>query len=183
MDDTNRLKLLRELAKRTLPQYNPEEWTLDRKDENKIYVASTLDEPIFAKINFEINTDLKLSYDGLINVPDHYRSNGLGSKLVGIREKFCQELGIEKIIINENENPSFWSNKGFRFMMPDEINQHDFLNYAYHEPMIKYLDKLTDSIKNTESIYSFKEKKEAYSPKGCLTTKIEPEDYGVFLIN
>lgn len=180
--DMHQLRILREIANRELPQYNPEEWLL-KENKNNIYVASMLDYPILAKMKFEINMNKKISYNGMITIPDQFRGMGLGSKLVSVREKFCQELGIEKIIINENENPNFWLNRGFEFMNSQEKEEYNYLNYEFKEPMIKYLKPLKQSINSKEQTYFFKQKKESYSPKEYPNIKIEPEHCGVVLID
>ncbi|MFW6311479.1 MAG: GNAT family N-acetyltransferase [Nanoarchaeota archaeon] len=180
-NNMQQLRILREIANRELPQYNPEEWLI-KKNKNTMYVASMLDYPILAKMKFEINMNKKISYNGMITIPDQFRGMGLGSKLVSVREKFCQELGIEKIIINENENPNFWLNIGFEFMDSQEKEEHIYLNYNFNEPMIKYLKPIKQSINSKKQTYFFKEKKETYSPKEFPNTKIEPEHCGVVLI-
>ncbi len=109
-------ELLRRVASEIIPEFNQNEWfanEINSPGSNIFGVLSMLRGLSYGKYRFVIDIPQRLSYSGNLYVFSDYQRQGLGRKLVKFREKVCKEAGIEKVIINNNENPSFWNHFGY----------------------------------------------------------------------
>ena len=88
------------------------------------------------------NLDLKIlcCYDGKIELPKNLKGKGLGRKLVEGRESVCKMLKFRFLIINNNQNTSFWKHIGYKLVPEDLIDYLDrarpniFMNISQYEP-------------------------------------------------
>lgn len=95
---------------------------------------------------FKVDLVNRVAYDGSIKLDETFRRKGIGRALVEGREAICAQLGIDLIIINKNENDSFWNHMGYLSLgiFNREVNRRAeeagvFLSYAKFKPRFKII--------------------------------------------
>ncbi len=94
------------------------------------------------------NADLanKIAYEGSLNLEESWRGRGLGRKLAVAREEICSKLGVDLVVINKNENDSFWAHMGYKRIgffsqgvKRRAVNAGVFLSYSQYAPRYKII--------------------------------------------
>ncbi len=109
--------LIRKHAAAVIPEFDESRWfalEFNHAGSNVFGVLSHLGSVEYGKYRFLLDIPNRLSYNGDLKVDDEHRGKGLGRKLIELRETICEELGIQKIIINNNENSAFWEHLGYK---------------------------------------------------------------------
>ena len=110
-------ELLRRTAVEIIPGFNENEWfalEFNHPGSNIFGVLSHCGGVTYGKYRFILDIPQKLSYNGDLFVLPNYQGQGLGRMLVEFRESVCKELVIEKVVINNDENPTFWQHLGYK---------------------------------------------------------------------
>ena len=109
-NQTEANRKIRTIALELFPEFDDSYWH-SWSTEREIKVSGWLKQPnelSYGSYNFVIDGDHGISYRGYLEVNNDKRGKGYGKRLVELREKISLELGAYLVVINHNENPSFW---------------------------------------------------------------------------
>lgn len=112
--NTNEIdRRIRTIALEVFPEFDPSYWCSYGAG-GELVVVGKLDERCYSYYAFKINKDSGISYNGDIKITYNKKSKGYARRLVEAREKISLDLGAHLILINNNQNPSFWEHMGYQ---------------------------------------------------------------------
>ncbi len=142
--------ILREMAGEFVEKI-PGNWQVTQSRDGRLFVEAPFLDPIlhnhditnlpttdnekqFVECTHYLDLQKRVSYSGNLFVSTNLEGQGIGRRLVELREEFCKKLGIEKIVISTCTNHSFWEHMGYT-----RINQDcDYLGLEDPEHMGDY---------------------------------------------
>ena len=99
---------IKEIGLEVFPEFNGGNWTIHTRGYDWVYIFGGLGQKAFSGYSFAIHFKHGISYGGDVAVLREARGKNYGRRLVEAREKMCLASGASLIIINNNQNPSFW---------------------------------------------------------------------------
>ena len=82
---------------------------------------------------FTIIPELRLSANGSLKVRHGWNGRGIGPMLVEARERICDALDIETIVIGANSNDTFWTHLGY-----EPVREHEYYVHLSQAGIIRY---------------------------------------------